>query len=157
MVQSLTRTALLGLWFSFATLSLASVESAQQGPAKTKTGGGNDATVVVTGCLDDGGYGGHYFLTNARTGERPESASTASQTVRGVGTTYNLVEGGVPLQAHVGHRVEVTGVMDPVGKAPKKGKQTAAPTKSDKDVATARAMNATLTVKSVRMVSTSCP
>ncbi len=171
MVRSLAHAALVALWSSCAIFSYASLESAQQTPPpntklntpdrdknKIDKKGSESETVIVTGCVDDGGEAGRYMLTNA-TLSGGKFGTTASRKSGTMGMTYTLMSGD--LQAHVGHKVEVTGLMDPVLKkgSTDKNKSRDKDKSSDKDIAAAteRAMNGTLTVKSVKMISTTCP
>jgi hypothetical protein len=101
--------------------------------------------ITVTGCVAAGSESGHYVLTNGM---------MAGDTT---GKSYNLTGGD--LKAHVGHKVEVTGVMD---KDKKMGKDGMAKDKMDHDTMsndkTAMSeMHATLRVKSAKMVSSTCP
>jgi len=101
--------------------------------------------ITVTGCVAAGSESGHYMLTNGM---------MAGDTT---GKSYDLMGGD--LKAHVGHRVEVTGMMD---NDKKMGKDAMAKDKMDhdkmsKDKMGMSEMHATLQVKSVKMVSSTCP
>jgi hypothetical protein len=105
---------------------------------------------VVTGCVAAGSEAGHYMLTNGM---------MAGDTM---GKSYNLMGGD--LKAHVGHKVEVTGTMDSdkmMGKdAMKKDamkKDTMAKDTMAKDKMAMSEMHDALQVKSVKMISSTCP
>jgi len=95
--------------------------------------------MTVSGCVAAGAGPDQFQLTNA-TMATP-AAEKAGDKPKGV--TYNLV-GGQNLKAHVGHRVEVTGMLakpDPAAAKPAAGGD----------------VRGTLNVKDVKMVSTTCP
>jgi hypothetical protein len=165
MVRTPSRVAWLAVWSSLAMLSLVSLEASRQ----AGTSRGNRQTpnedeigrlVSVTGCVDDGGEAGHYMLTSATVIAGTATSGTEARAKSGtLGNTYSLMGGD--LQTHVGHKVEVTGVMDATMK--KGSKDRTARNRNNKSAdenvaaATARAMNGTLTVKSVKMLATACP
>jgi hypothetical protein len=102
-------------------------------------------SITVTGCVAAGSESGHYVLTNGM---------MAGDTT---GKSYDLTGG--QLKAHVGHKVEVTGIMD---KDEKMGKDAMAKDKMNHDTMsndkTAMSeMHSTLRVKSAKMVSPTCP
>jgi hypothetical protein len=99
---------------------------------------------VVTGCVAAGSEAGHYMLTNGM---------MAGDTM---GKSYNLMGGD--LKAHVGHKVEVTGTMDQdkMGKDKMK-KDTMANDKMGKDKMAMSETHDALQVKSVKMISSTCP
>ena len=85
--------------------------------SKTKVSGGDAKVVTYTGCVQTGTETESYILEKAvpvsrttRT-EVGTSGPTTSTT-----TTYMLIPGEkIELQKHVGHKVEVTGMMVPAG------------------------------------------
>ena len=117
--------------------------------SKTNKAAGTRETVVVTGCLDDGGEAGGYLLTSVAVSGTPKARATATPNAGTIGIAYTLI--GSELQSHVGHKVEVTGLIEPSIK--KSGTKSS---DKDKAVATAQAMNGTLTVTSLKMISPTC-
>jgi hypothetical protein len=107
-------------------------------------------TLIVIGCVDDGGESGSYMLTNAVMRGTPKARPTPAPNGGTVGIRYTLI--GPELQAHVGQKVEVTGSMEP-----SMNKRPTNSSKNDKAATTARAMNGTLTVTSLKMISPTCP
>jgi hypothetical protein len=94
--------------------------------------------MVIAGCVAESE--GHYLLSHAMA--RGEPAAAGAQAAPAADDkTYELL--GENLKAHVGHKVEITGT-----KAVKSG---------SRDGATdAHPMAGTISVKSIKMVSTSC-
>jgi hypothetical protein len=100
-------------------LACAVALNAQDSKTKTKVDiKGDDAkTVKYTGCVATGTETRSYVLANVL----PVGSSTSTQvgttgTTTTTTTTYALVPSEkVELQEHVGHKVEVTGVMIPAG------------------------------------------
>ena len=164
MARTHSRVTWLAVWATLAMLSLVSLEASRQ----AGTASGNRQTpnpdeigslVRVTGCVDDGGEAGHYMLTSARVVGAGKSGTAPKANSGTLGSTYNLMGGD--LQTHVGHKVEVTGLMDATMN--KGSKDRTARNRRNKSAdeniatATARAMNGTLAVKSVKMLATACP
>jgi hypothetical protein len=131
--------------------------SAQTTPADKTDRAKNDRAVTVTGCVAEGTEAGSYTLTNAKVSGNPAASPTTTGTA---GTeraeksssmehsgSYQLKGGD--LKAHVGHKVEVTGTTSDDKRTDKSA--NAGTTATTKD------MPSTLTVKSVKMVSTTCP
>ena len=93
--------------------------NAQETSTKTevKSSGGAPQVVTYTGCVQAGTQEKTYVLdkvvpvTKTTTTETPTSSTTSRS------TSYVLVPGGdtVTVQEHVGHKVEVTGVLLPGG------------------------------------------
>ena len=108
-------------------------------------------SMTVTGCVAE--KDGHYMLNNAMMAGGAKAES------------YGLMGGD--LKAHVGHKVEVTGMMD--SKMISKRKMHTMDTdkmskdkmmekdKMDKEKMAMSDMHGTLHVKSVKMMSTTCP
>jgi len=104
---------------TFALGCTALVVSAQETKTKTevKSSGGSPQVVSYTGCVQTGTEAKTYVLdkvvpvTKTTTTETPTSSTTTQS------TSYVLVPGGetVTVQEHVGHKVEVTGVLVPGG------------------------------------------
>lgn len=104
--------------FAFALGCMALAAHAQETTTKTETksSGGPVQTVTYTGCVQTGTQAKTYVLdkvvpvTRTTTTETPTSSSTTSS------TSYILVPGEkVQVQEHVGHKVEVTGMLIPGG------------------------------------------
>jgi hypothetical protein len=98
-------------------------------------------TVMVTGCVGDKDSMGHYMLKNATMSSMPDTTSGSSAPM-----SYML--SGGDLKPHVGHKVEVTGMME-------KAKPMKMD-KGDKKMDDKMAMSDTLKVKSVKMLAASC-
>lgn len=85
----------------------------------TKTEGGKATTVTYTGCMQTGTETRSVILAKV------EPVSSTTETAVGTGgvtrtttTTYALVPGEkVEFQTHIGHKVEVTGMMIPAGES----------------------------------------
>ena len=106
-------------------------------------------TVMMTGCVADG-TGGHYMLTNAMMAGDMKGQMKDEMKPMSYGLT------GGDLKAHVGHKVEVTGTMAPDkmmkgGRMDKMDKGTMDKDKMSGDV------HGAITVKSVKMLSATCP
>ena len=87
---------------------------------KTKVKGEDAKTVTYTGCMQSGPEARTYILDKivplSRTTTRETTGTSGTTTT--TTTTYALVpDERVELQQHVGHRVEVTGMMMPAGKS----------------------------------------
>jgi hypothetical protein len=105
--------------FAFALGCTALVVNAQETRTKTevKSSGGDPQVVTYTGCVQAGTQAKTYVLdkvvpvTKTTTTETPTSSTTTQS------TSYVLVPGGetVTVQEHVGHKVEVTGMLVPGG------------------------------------------
>ena len=121
-------------------------------------------TVTVTGCVADKSAGGQYLLTNAvKSSATATTATTAPPAAAATGTTGTAsvppalsfeLSGGENLQAHLGHKVEITGTMDKadidkIGKTEEKKPEMAT---SEKDVKALK-----LKVTSVKMIAAVCP
>ena len=119
--------------------------------------------VTVTGCVAAGTQAGHFVLTDAAavpaatpstTGTSGAAAADAPA-VMASPTSYDLKGGN--LKPHVGHKVEVTGTTWQNAAAHGAEATTAAPATPSPDAAAATSTpGATLEVKSVKMLSTSC-
>ena len=90
---------------------------AQDSKVKSKTRTDGDATpVTFTGCVQSGSETRTYILDKVVPVSRTtttETTGTSGEVTR-TSTTYLLVPGDkVELQSHVGHKVEVSGVLIP--------------------------------------------
>ena len=126
-------------------LGMAGVSAAQEHQmekGKMGTMGKGMMPMSVTGCVSE--KDGHYMLDNAMmAGDMKAMPASDAKAM-----SYHLTGG--TLKAHVGHKVEITGSMDPKMGAMGKGKMM------DKDKMETSDTHGTLTVKSVKMISTSC-
>lgn len=111
----------------------------------------NMKSMTVTGCVAE--KDGHYMLNNAMSGDSKAM-------------TYDLMGGD--LKAHVGHKVEVTGSHDSKMAKDRMSKDKMSKDKMsndkmsndkmmDKDKMGMSESHETLNVKSVKMISTTCP
>ncbi len=132
-----------------ASFVVVSAQSGTMDHDKTMTKGMKNVT--MTGCLAEG-TGGQYILTDAMKGHMKSDTKTGTTgNMKGdmKGMTYDLM-GGENLKPHVGHKVEVTGMTDS-SKMTKNGKM-------DKDeMGASDSAHGAITVKSVKMISTTCP
>lgn len=140
------------------TAGIAAAASAQQttaGQQAPKDRMSKETT--ITGCLEKTQSGG-FWLTKATQGSagtettanRPPSSPAAStQAGQSASMTYNL-EKGKDLDAHVGHRIEVTGTLEDEHSGDRL--QGQAEGRAEKSEMKARDFE----VKSVRMISPSC-
>lgn len=152
--------------------SVAAVLSAQEGSREKaqmdKKGMMTDGQMTISGCVSAGKESGQYMLTDAMTTGgmmNKEMMDKNKQKDPGMAgghmMSYELV-GGSDLKAHMGHKVEVTGSMSKMDmdrmkkmqekKKMDKGKMDKVDKMSDMDM-TAMKLN----VKSVKMVSATCP
>ena len=99
--------------------------------------------VMVTGCVADKDSMGHYMLNHAMMSGMPET------TTGSMAPMMSYMLSGGDLKAHVGHKVEVSGMMEKAkpGKMDKMG---------DKMKMDDKMMSDTLKVKSVKMLAASC-
>ena len=84
----------------------------------TKSTGGEVKTVSYTGCVQTGTETRSYVLNKVMPVSRTSTSEAVgtSGTVTTTTTSYELVPAGtVEFQQHVGHKVEVTGMMIPAG------------------------------------------
>jgi hypothetical protein len=121
-------------------------------------------SVIVTGCVADKNAGGQYLLTNAvKSGATAATATTAPPAAAATGTTGTTsvppalsfeLWGGENLQAHLGHKVEITGTMDKadIDKIGKPEEKKAEMATSEKDVKALK-----LKVTAVKMIAAVCP
>ena len=130
--------------------------SAQTPPVDKTDRATNDKPVTVTGCVAEGASA-IYTLTNAQVTAPLASAPTTAGTAGTQSTeksasmehsaSYQLKGGD--LKAHVGHRVEVTGTTTDDKRTDKSANVGTTDTTKD--------MPSILTVKSVKMLSPTCP
>jgi hypothetical protein len=115
-----------------------------------------NSPVTVTGCVAKGNEAGQYVLTNAVLASE-KTAATGTTTApsidktasKAAGTSYALK--GDNLEAHVGHKVEVTGTTWQEKANPTDSKETSTPTSAG-----STSPQTTFDVKTVKMLSTTC-
>jgi len=146
-------------------------------PGQMKRDQNKDQTITVSGCVAMGSGAGQYMLNNAtRAGDmmykdrmppvtppssttpppsQPPMTPSMKDQMSSPMMSYTLIGGD--LKAHVGHKVEVTGTtaMSP-GMKGAMGKDRPAIDK-DKMPMAKDSMGGTLTVSSVKMISSTCP
>jgi len=108
-------------------------------------------TVTVTGCVAEGTMADHYMLNNAMVstgGMMKNDAMSAEHPA-------SFALSGGDLKPHVGHKVEVTGTM---GTVPRERKGDSPQMDKDKmsPMAESAPKAATLKVKSVKMLASTC-
>src|SRR4051812_713616 len=132
-----------------AAICLVSAAAAQQ-PTRKSRATSPDA-VTIRGCVTESM--GHHMLTQALlvqpvptpvVSAAPEPAQKAPADDQ----IYELI--GAPVNAHAGHRVEITGTM------PGAGRSGNAPASADPS-RMAHPIAGTVTVKTVTMISATCP
>lgn len=95
------------------------IQAQEKTRTKTEVKGGKVQTVTYTGCVETGTEAQTYILDHvvpvSRTTVTTEQVGTSGAAVSTV-TKYALIPGEkVELVKHVGHKVEVTGIMVPAG------------------------------------------
>ena len=101
--------------FALACTGLVAHAQETKTKTETRTSGGQAQTVTYTGCVAAGTQAKTFMLdkvvpvTKTTTTETPTSSTTTQS------TSYILVPGEVQVQQHVGHKVEVTGMLIPGG------------------------------------------
>ena len=83
----------------------------------TKTDGAKEQTITYTGCVQSGTETRSFVLNKVMpVGKSTETTVGTSGATTTTTTTYALIpDEKVEMQTHVGHKVEVTGVMIPAG------------------------------------------
>jgi hypothetical protein len=122
-----------------------------------------EATVSVTGCVAQGADATHYVLNNA-TMTPAAKTGTASKEMPADHPMMSYTLNGGELKPHVGHKVEVSGTIEKESMGMDAGKmgtmsdksKPGAADKMGKTGSTEMASGA-LKVKSVKMLSTTCP
>ena len=106
-----------------------------------------DMPMTVTGCVAQSSDMSHFMLTNAMMSGGMHGDMKGDMKAM----TYDLMGG--ELKAHVGHKVEVTGMMSHA----KMSKDKKSKDKMDHDKMAMGDKHGALTVKSVKMLSSTCP
>ena len=132
-------------YLSLAAICGTALLSAQAPPAAA--GQKPDHSVTVTGCVAPGSGTGQFILTNAVT---MQPVAEKEKMPPGRTMTYMLV-GGTDLKAHVGHKIEVMGMLAKPGVPPSSS------AKPDPGASASKDTGGTVTVASVKMVSATCP
>jgi hypothetical protein len=122
---------------------------------------GGTPGVTVSGCLKAGDASGEYVLTNLRWSDKSGAGTTAGATGTSASATspgsargdrIALTEGpSVKLRDHVGHAVELSGVLSPSTAA-----ASASGTSGTAAAAGGKKASETLQVGSIKMVSATC-
>jgi hypothetical protein len=137
------------------TLTSWSASAQQQAVPKDKI-----ETMTVTGCLATGASGSDFVLNNAKAEAVASTSPNIMHSPPAVDMNKDdkpvsyVVKGG-DVQAHVGHKVTITGTMDDVKPSTTGAVGTAGTTTDTPAAAKADAMK-TLNVKSVKMVAANC-
>jgi hypothetical protein len=157
----MNRTMLMAAVFACAAATSAAAQTPS--PTTSKT---DDKTVTVTGCLQDASASpagstatAGFILANATmgSGSMPSSSSTVGTTgtagtaASARGTSYALEGHDADLKSHVGHRIEVTGTVEPKSKTGSSADPAAAAPGSPASAASDRLM-----VSSVKMIAAEC-
>jgi len=145
--------------FAFGCVALTAYAQDTTVKSTTKSSGGEVKTVTYTGCVHEGEQARTYVLDKvvpvSRTTTTDETGASSTT------TTYMLVPGErVEMQTHVGHKVEVTGMLIPAGKVTSETKTTvdredAKDTKSSEKVST-KNPSPQFRVTSIKSLAESC-
>jgi hypothetical protein len=132
-----------------AAVFLVGVVSAQQSTAKSRER--SPDAVTIKGCVTESM--GRFMLTQALLVKPdptpvPSAAAQPAQKAPADDQTYELI--GAQVKAHAGHRVEIVGTMPAAGTS---GNATA----SADPGRTAHPIAGTVRVKTITMISSSCP
>jgi hypothetical protein len=157
-----------GILGTVIAFSLAVGLAAQTKQEQKTTTGGTNKTITITGCLQNGSQPNTFLLTKV---QDPLTETVAIATSGSIPTvTYQLI-GGTDLKSHVGQKLEVTGDTKLGAKqdvateskssaketpAPSAAKGGKAPTPTVETTEKVKVEVRTLTVKSFKMLSTTC-
>ena len=109
-------------------------------------------SVILTGCL--GGGPSKFVLTNVAMAAPGDNKGQKPSGTPALAASYDLVpRDGLALTPHVGHRVELTGV---IVASPKPGETPAAADAPDKTTGRAALPTAQFAVSSLKMISPLC-
>jgi len=146
-------------WMATAFACATAIGVAAQTPSGATSSKTDDKTVTVTGCLEDASAApagtapkSGFVLANATMGSGSTSGSTVGTTgttaATARGTSYVLEGRDAELKSHVGHKIEVTGTIEP--------KSRMDPAAATPGAAAARPSDDRLTVTSIKMVAAEC-
>jgi len=128
--------------------------------AKDKMAKDADKSVMVTGCVAESG--GKFMLNNAMMADHAGSGMAPGAAMT-PGSPMSYMLSGGSLKPHVGHKVEVTGMMKPMAKEAmgkdKMGKDKMGKDDMSKDGMMKKEsmdMAGTVTVKDVKMIAATC-
>jgi len=132
-------------------LSLASVSADAQPQQRTSANQPTPAAVTVRGCVAESM--GHYLLNNPtvvdpKTTPVPSPSAEPGSVKTADVQPYELIGG--QMKAHVGHQVEIVGTM-------RSDQESVATRASGEPTPQAHPMAGRITIKSVRMLATTCP
>jgi hypothetical protein len=121
-------------------------------------------TVTVTGCLKAGDAADSYTLSDLKWGSKSTGAvgtsgSTSAPAEIGSATTLKIAPGSTKLSEHVGHQVEITGMVDKGSSSSSSASTSPTDPAAGRPSATASASASTtptFQAKSVKMVSATC-
>jgi len=108
------RRVILSVAFALVTTALTAHAQETTTKSKTKSSGGDAKKVTYVGCVQAGTEASTFMLDKVA----PVSQTKTTDLTTGESsttTTYKLVPGQVEVQSHVGHKVEVTGMLIPAG------------------------------------------
>jgi len=108
------RRVILSMAFALVTTALTAHAQETTTKSKTKSSGGDAKKVTYVGCVQAGTEASTFMLDKVA----PVSQTKTTDLTTGESsttTTYKLVPGQVEVQSHVGHKVEVTGMLIPAG------------------------------------------
>lgn len=154
------RATLMAAAFAFSTVAGAAAQTPSPSTSTTA-----DKTVTVTGCLQDGSAAPagstttampSFILANATMGGGSTPSTTGTTGTAGTaasarGVSYTLEGHDADLKSHVGHRIEVTGTVEP-----KSATGAAASPATATAGAAASSANDRLKVSSVKMIAADC-
>jgi hypothetical protein len=145
-------------------IALLSAQTPQTGSEQAGSTQGKDkGKITVTGCLKAGTEANTFVLNNISTSGSATAGSTGSERnpteMARADMSYILTaDRDVKLSDHVGHRIEVTGMLDDKGKGHSSTSATSSSTStSTQSSASDMSKQQRLKVSSVRMISQSCP
>jgi hypothetical protein len=135
-------------------------------PEKKATDTRAGKSLTITGCLREGDEPNTFILANVDASALPRPSTTPSEPAGTAGATTTTVRligsGDVNLKAHVGHKIEVTGMLVPQGQAAAKRPTGTAGTPTETTDTTARERGSDkskehkLNVRSIKHVSETC-
>jgi hypothetical protein len=144
---------------SLAAQTPATTPAQDQQPKASQPAAAADKSVTMKGCLRAGDQPDTFVLANASSGTATGTAGTSGTAAGGAAATKTQTvrligaPAGVSLKDHVGHTIEVTGMIAPQGA----GASTAGSSSTPGAAASASASDAQrLNVKTVKHVDANC-
>jgi len=108
------RRVILSIAFALVTTALTAHAQETTTKSKTRSSGGDAKKVTYVGCVQAGTEASTFMLDNIAPGSQTKTTDLTTGE-SSTTTTYKLVPGKVEVQSHVGHKVEVTGMLIPAG------------------------------------------